>query len=66
MTFKWTVENLLPMAIAEIVTLIILWILTLYKVITTGYSGITGIIFSTSVIIWITLALLMRGKKKVV
>ena len=45
MKVEWKIENLLPAAIAGSVTLIMLWIITLYEVFTTGNFGITGIIF---------------------
>lgn len=45
---KWKAENLKPVAISWIITIIFLFIVTIYNVITKESFGITGIIFFAS------------------
>jgi hypothetical protein len=59
---EWKIENLKPVAVSWVITLVLLLIATTYGVITKGDFGIPGIIFSSSLVAYFTAYLIFRKK----
>jgi len=59
---EWKIENLKPAAVSWVITLVLLLIATGYNVMTDGSLGITGIIFSASLVAYFAAYLIFRKK----
>ncbi|MFA5259281.1 MAG: hypothetical protein WC979_10245 [Candidatus Pacearchaeota archaeon] len=61
---KWKIENLKTATITWAITIILLFIATIYNYLTKKELGIVGIVFLASLVVYFTAYIILRNKSK--